>query len=131
MRQWREICNREDVPHLDLRKEVDPDPFGLQAARLLDPHPKVLHVCIDDILHCSAKKQIRRMIQTGDQKAELPIFRQKKRRGINVKRTSSCELSRLVSRVSPALIARFVHKPSAERRSHLAFQTRVPQSVTL
>lgn len=41
--------------YLYLGKKVDPDPFGLQTARFLDPHTKVLHVCIDDILHCSAK----------------------------------------------------------------------------
>lgn len=44
------------VTHLYLGKKVDPDPFGLQTARFLDPHTKVLHVCIDDILHCSAKQ---------------------------------------------------------------------------
>lgn len=55
-RAGREM-QREAVPHLDLGKEVDPDPLGLQAARLFDPHPKVLHVCIDDILHCSAKSK--------------------------------------------------------------------------
>lgn len=40
--------------YLYLGQKVDPDPFGLQTARFLDPHTKVLHVCIDDILHCSA-----------------------------------------------------------------------------
>lgn len=43
------------VMYLYLGKKVDPDPFGLQTARFFDPHTKVLHVCIDDILHCSAK----------------------------------------------------------------------------
>ena len=43
------------LTYLDLGKKVDPDPLGLQTARFLDPHTKVLHVCIDDILHCSAK----------------------------------------------------------------------------
>lgn len=44
-----------NVKYLYLGEKVDPDPFGLQTARLLDPHTKVLHVCIDDILHCSAE----------------------------------------------------------------------------
>lgn len=48
---------KSDVKYLDLGKKVDPDPFGLQTARFLDPHTKVLHVCIDDILHCSAKRK--------------------------------------------------------------------------
>lgn len=52
-------CKSKDVSHLDLGKEVDPDPFGLQAARLLDPHPKVLHVCVNHILHCSAESKSR------------------------------------------------------------------------
>ena len=45
------------LKYLDLGEKVDPDPFGLQTARFLDPHTKVLHVWIDDILHGSAKWQ--------------------------------------------------------------------------
>lgn len=43
------------VGYLDFGKKVDPDTFGLQTSRFLHPDTKVLHVCIDDILHCSAK----------------------------------------------------------------------------
>lgn len=54
-RERRAKVQKVMLTYLDLGKKVDPDPLGLQTARFLDPHTKVLHVCIDDILHCSAK----------------------------------------------------------------------------
>ena len=45
----------QEVPkYLFIRKKADPNPFGLQTARFLNPHTKVLHVCVDDILYRSA-----------------------------------------------------------------------------
>lgn len=55
--------------YLYLGKKVDPDPFGLQTARFLDPHTKVLHVCVDDILHCRAKCGAKRHLFLSIKKA--------------------------------------------------------------
>lgn len=55
-----------EIQYLDLRQEVDPDPFGLETARFLDPHTKVLHVCVDDVLHRSAADVDRRNNELAD-----------------------------------------------------------------
>lgn len=47
------LC-KTNLDYLNHGKKADPKPFGLQAARFLDPHTKVLHVRIYNILHCSA-----------------------------------------------------------------------------
>jgi len=61
--KWEcQICDKREErrskgngTYLDLGKEVDPDTLGLQTPRLLDPHPEVLHVRVDDVLHRSAE----------------------------------------------------------------------------
>ena len=113
----REKWEKGQVNYLDLGKKVDPDPFGFQTAGFLDPHTKVLHVCIDDILHSSATwKQRKRQV--------VWVFQNFTQQTITFSRLQVSKLW-LVPYVAPVLLVQFLHKPSVVGRKHMVFQTRL------